>query len=122
MDKISMQGMWASALRRSVKDRAPAILKALRLDRSGKAPLNAVQRKAAMMLLRTTMTARQIEEKLGTVEKTVPKAKKSSAKRKATGPKRKAAAPKRKIAAAKQKSPAKRKKAAPASRGRKRKL
>lgn len=69
-------GEWSDALRRSLEKRAPVLLQALKDDRTGKKPLKATQRQAAMALLRKVMTAREIAAKLSSV----PEGKKGRAK------------------------------------------
>jgi hypothetical protein len=65
-------GAWADALRKSLTERASGILQSLKDDRSGKRSLKPTERRAAMILLRKVMTAKQIRDELASVPE-VPK-------------------------------------------------
>jgi hypothetical protein len=60
-------GMFKDALAKSLQERAPELLQALKDDRSGKIPLSSTRRHAAMILLRKIMTAKQISDVLASV-------------------------------------------------------
>ena len=71
----STRKMWSDALRRALRDRAPALVKSLRDDRTGIARLTPARRSAARLSLGKIMTHKKMEEAVGPVRPVIKRPK-----------------------------------------------